>query len=138
MGVWSGIIALLGVCAQTGILMLTYLDMSYEDMKANGQMNSIADLQVAIVDGTVKRIRPQIMTFLTTAIGLIPIMWAQSFEVGADLMKRIAAPMVGGTLTTFLLGLIVYPAIYYIWKLKFELQPKMNGSSTNQPEERKE
>ncbi len=115
-GVWAGIIALLGVDAETGIFMLLYLDLAYEEMKANNRMKTLGDLKEAIHHGAVKRIRPKMMTVMTTFIGLLPIMWAQTHELGADVMKRIAAPMVGGILTSFLMELIVYPAIYLVWK----------------------
>ncbi|MCX5781082.1 MAG: CusA/CzcA family heavy metal efflux RND transporter [Elusimicrobia bacterium] len=117
-GVWSGIIALLGVDAETGIFMLLYLDLAHDEMKKNGKLNSIGDLKTAIHDGAVKRIRPKMMTASVLFIGLLPIMWAQSHEIGADLMKRIAAPMVGGIFTSFLMELLVYPAIYFLWKKK--------------------
>lgn len=127
LGVWSGIIALLGVGAQTGVLMLLYIDLSFEEMKKKGRMNTREDLINSIYIGAADRIRPRIMAFLTTAIGLIPIMTAQSYEIGADLMKRIAAPMVGGSVTSFLMGLIVYPPIYYIWKWNFEMKKNTKG-----------
>lgn len=117
-GVWAGIIALLGVDAETGIFMLLYLDLAYEERKANNRMNTLSDLKEAIHHGAVKRIRPKMMTVMTTFIGLLPIMWAQTHELGADVMKRIAAPMVGGIFTSFLMELIVYPAIYLVWKRK--------------------
>jgi len=114
--VWAGIIALLGVDAETGVFMLLFLDLAYDDRKRNGQLNSDEDLRTAIVHGAVMRVRPKLMTAAVLFVGLLPIMWAQSHEIGADVMKRIAAPMVGGILTSFLMGLIVYPAIYYLWK----------------------
>jgi len=117
-GVWSGIIALLGVDAETGIFMLLYLDLSHDDMKKRGLLNTIDDLKVAIHHGAVKRIRPKMMTAAVLVAGLLPIMWAQSHEIGADVMKRIAAPMVGGIFTSFLMELLVYPAVYFIWKKK--------------------
>jgi len=120
-GVMAGIIALLGVDAETGIFMLLYLDLSYEDMKAKGSMKTLEHLKESIHNGAVKRIRPKMMTVMTTFIGLLPIMWAQTHEIGADVMKRIAAPMVGGILTSFLMELVVYPAIYLLWK-KRELE----------------
>jgi len=122
LGVWSGIIALLGIGAQTGVLMLLYIDLSYEEMKKKGKMKTRDDLIKSIYRGAADRIRPRIMAFLTTAIGLIPIMTAQSYEIGADMMKRIAAPVVGGVVTSFLMGLIVYPPIYYMWKWHFEMK----------------
>ena len=112
--VWVGLIALLGVDAETGVFMLLYLDLSYEDARQRGRMHTLADLREAIVNGAAKRLRPKFMTFATTCIGLFPIMWAVG--TGSDVMKRIAAPMVGGIFTSFLLELLVYPAIYEIWK----------------------
>lgn len=122
-GVWVGLIALLGVDAETGVFMLLYLDLSYEQMKKEGRLNSLSDLRSAILDGAVKRIRPKFMTTATMFLGLIPIMW--SMGTGSDIMKRIAAPMIGGILTSFLLELLVYPAIYEIWKWNFELKPRI-------------
>src|SRR5207247_1699893 len=112
--VWVGMIALMGLDAETGVFMLLYLDLAYEDAKKNGRMRDEADLSEAIVHGAVKRIRPKLMTVLTAFIGLAPIMWSSG--TGADMMKRIAAPMVGGLVTSFLLELIVYPALYALWK----------------------
>ncbi|OGS02477.1 MAG: cation transporter [Elusimicrobia bacterium RIFOXYA2_FULL_47_53] len=117
-GVWSGIIALLGVDAETGIFMLLYLDLSYDDMKKKGRLNSVEDLKAAIHHGAVKRIRPKLMTAAVLFAGLLPIMWAQTHEIGADVMKRIAAPLIGGIFTSFLMELVVYPAIYFVWKRK--------------------
>jgi copper/silver efflux system protein len=113
-GVWVGLVALLGVDAETGVFMLLYLDLAYEQAKKDGKLRTSIDLQNVIVHGAAKRLRPKFMTFATTAIGLIPIMW--SVGTGADTMKRIAAPMIGGIFTSFLLELVVYPAIYDIWK----------------------
>jgi Cu(I)/Ag(I) efflux system membrane protein CusA/SilA len=113
-GVWVGLIALLGVDAGTGVFMLLYLDLAYEERRAKGQMNSLADLQEAIWHGAVRRIRPKFMTVATMLLGLIPILW--STGTGADVMKRIAAPMVGGIVTSFILELVVYPAVYEVWK----------------------
>ncbi len=121
-GVWVGLIALLGVDAETGVFMLLYLDLAYEQAKKEGRMRTLEDLQAAIMQGAVKRIRPKFMTVATTFIGLVPIMWA--IGTGSDVMKRIAAPMVGGILTSFLLELLVYPPIYEIWKWNFELKRK--------------
>jgi Cu(I)/Ag(I) efflux system membrane protein CusA/SilA len=121
-GVWSGIIALLGVDAETGIFMLLYLDLSYDDMKKKGRMKTAADLTAAIHHGAVKRIRPKMMTAAVLFVGLLPIMWAQSAEIGADVMKRIAAPMVGGIFTSFLMELLVYPAVYYLYKWHLEVK----------------
>ncbi|MBI5385706.1 MAG: efflux RND transporter permease subunit [Verrucomicrobia bacterium] len=113
-GVWVGLIALLGVDAETGIFMLTYLDLAYEQAKKEGRLRTLADLQRAISYGAVQRLRPKFMTVATTFIGLVPIMW--SLGTGSDVMKRIAAPMIGGIFTSFLLELLVYPGIYQIWK----------------------
>jgi Cu(I)/Ag(I) efflux system membrane protein CusA/SilA len=94
--------------------MLLYLDLACDERRRNGTLNSLSDLQEAIVHGAVKRIRPKFMTVATMFVGLVPIMW--SIGTGADVMKRIAAPMIGGIFTSFILELIVYPAIYEVWK----------------------
>jgi Cu(I)/Ag(I) efflux system membrane protein CusA/SilA len=112
--VWVGLIALLGVDAETGVFMLLYLDLAYEDAKRAGRMNTLVDLREAIVQGAARRLRPKFMTFGTTCIGLAPILW--STGTGSDVMKRIAAPMVGGIFTSFALELLVYPAVYEIWR----------------------
>lgn len=119
--VWVGLVALLGVDAETGIFMLLYLDLAYEAAKKNGKLNSFNDLKEAIYQGAVKRVRPKVMTVATTFMALLPIMWASTASAGADVMKRIAAPMVGGILTSFLMELLVYPAIFAIWKWNFEM-----------------
>lgn len=119
-GVWVGMIALLGVDAGTGVFMLLYLDLAYDEAKREGRLRSLADLRQAIMNGAVKRLRPKFMTVATTAIGLVPIMW--SMGTGADVMKRIAAPLIGGIFTSFALELIVYPVVYEIWKWNFELK----------------
>jgi Cu(I)/Ag(I) efflux system membrane protein CusA/SilA len=113
-GVWVGLIALMGVDAETGVFMLLYLDLAFEERRQAGLMHTRADLREAIVHGAVKRIRPKFMTVATMFVGLAPIMW--SHGTGADVMKRIAAPMIGGIFTSFLLELVVYPAIYEVWK----------------------
>jgi Cu(I)/Ag(I) efflux system membrane protein CusA/SilA len=112
--VWVGLIALLGVDAETGVFMLLYLDLAFERASAEGRMSTRADLHESIVAGAARRIRPKFMTVATTFIGLVPILWATG--TGADVMKRIAAPMVGGIFTSFLLELLVYPAIYELWR----------------------
>ena len=122
-GVWVGLIALLGVDAETGVFMLLYLDLAYEKAKSEGRLRSLADLQEAIRYGAVKRLRPKFMTVSTTFLGLIPILWAVG--TGSDVMKRIAAPMIGGILTSFLLELLVYPSVYQIWKWNFELKKRL-------------
>ncbi|MGV3515580.1 efflux RND transporter permease subunit [Luteitalea sp.] len=113
-GVWVGLIALLGVDAETGVFMLLYLDLAHDDAAREGRLRSRQDLQVAVLHGAVRRIRPKFMTVATMFLGLLPIMW--STGAGADVMKRIAAPMIGGIFTSFILELLVYPAIYEIWK----------------------
>ncbi|MCC7237854.1 MAG: efflux RND transporter permease subunit [Bryobacterales bacterium] len=123
-GVWVGLIALLGVDAETGVFMLLYLDIAYAEAKKAGRLTSLAALQEAILHGAVKRIRPKFMTVATMFLGLIPIMW--STGAGADVMKRIAAPMLGGILTSFVLELVVYPAIYEVWKWHFELKRELS------------
>jgi Cu(I)/Ag(I) efflux system membrane protein CusA/SilA len=114
--VWVGLIGLLSIDAETGVFMLLYLDLAYEDARMHYRMNTIGELREAIIYGAAKRLRPKFMTFATTCIGLFPVMW--SAGAGADVMKRIAAPMVGGIFTSFLLELLVYPAIYELWKRK--------------------
>ncbi len=124
--VWVGLIALAGVDAETGVIMLLYLDLAYDEAKRKKLLNSFDGLKEAIVHGAVKRIRPKMMTVGTTFMGLLPIMWAASWESGADVMKRIAAPMVGGIFTSFLMELLVYPAIYAVWKWNFEMKKGKN------------
>ena len=114
--VWVGMIALAGLDAETGVFMLLFLDMSHDEYKRAGKLKTIVDLHEAIVHGAVKRIRPKMMTVMAAGMGLMPIMW--STGTGADMMKRIAAPMVGGLFTSFALELLVYPAIYLLWRSK--------------------
>jgi Cu(I)/Ag(I) efflux system membrane protein CusA/SilA len=118
--VWVGLIALLGVDAETGVFMLLYLDLAYSHARRAGLLRSRAELQQAILSGAVKRLRPKFMTVATTFLGLVPIMWATG--AGSDVMKRIAAPMIGGILTSFLLELVVYPAVYELWKWHTEVK----------------
>ncbi|HET9532350.1 MAG TPA: efflux RND transporter permease subunit, partial [Blastocatellia bacterium] len=118
--VWVGLIALLGVDAETGVFMLLYLDLSYEEAKGKGLMHTKEHLRQAVVDGAVKRLRPKFMTVAVDFIGLVPIMWATG--TGSDVMKRIAAPMVAGMFTSFIMELVVYPAIYSIWKWHSEVK----------------
>jgi Cu(I)/Ag(I) efflux system membrane protein CusA/SilA len=112
--VWVGIIALAGLDAETGVIMLLYLDLAYEKWKKEGKLTTKSDLQDAIMFGAVKRIRPKIMTVSVILAGLVPIMFSSG--TGADVMKRIAAPMVGGVISSTILELIIYPAIYMIWR----------------------
>jgi Cu(I)/Ag(I) efflux system membrane protein CusA/SilA len=117
--VWVGIIALAGVDAETGVVMLLYLDQSYERAKQDGRMRNLVDLQLAVEDGAVKRIRPKMMTVMAILLGLLPIMWSSG--AGADVMKRIATPMVGGVITSFVLELLIYPVIFMVsksWRFK--------------------
>jgi Cu(I)/Ag(I) efflux system membrane protein CusA/SilA len=114
--VWVGMIALMGLDAETGVFMLLFLDLSHDEAKARGHMRTTGDLTEAIIHGAVKRVRPKAMTVCAAFIGLLPIMW--STGTGADLMKRIAAPMVGGLVTSFAMELLVYPAIYFLWRRK--------------------
>jgi Cu(I)/Ag(I) efflux system membrane protein CusA/SilA len=120
-GVWVGLIALLGLDAETGIFMLLYLDLAYDAAKPR----TAEELRNAIYEGAVKRVRPKVMTVACAFFGLVPIMW--STGAGADVMKRIAAPMVGGLFTSFLMELLVYPAIYYRWKWRAEVQREEAG-----------
>jgi Cu(I)/Ag(I) efflux system membrane protein CusA/SilA len=112
--VWVGLIALMGLDAETGVFMLLFLDLSYDEHRKKGLVKDEDGLVDAIIHGAVKRVRPKAMTVFAAMMGLLPIMW--STGTGADLMKRIAAPMVGGLVTSFLLELLVYPPIYFLWK----------------------
>jgi len=112
--VWVGIIALAGLDAETGVVMLLYLDLAYEQWRREGRLKTLGDLRESIMHGAVKRIRPKIMTVSVILAGLIPIMF--SHGTGADVMKRIAAPMIGGVITSTVLELVLYPVIYMIWR----------------------
>jgi Cu(I)/Ag(I) efflux system membrane protein CusA/SilA len=118
--VWVGMIALMGLDAETGVFMLLFLDLSYHDAVRQGRMNTYDDLKEAVVHGAVKRLRPKMMTVAAAMMGLVPIMW--SLGTGADMMKRIAAPMIGGLVTSFILELLVYPPVYMLWKWHFEMK----------------
>jgi Cu(I)/Ag(I) efflux system membrane protein CusA/SilA len=118
--VWVGLIALMGVDAETGMFMLLYLDLAFLEARAKKRMKNWNDLRKAIVEGAVKRLRPKVMTVGVMFMGLVPIMW--SVGAGSDVMKRIAAPMIGGIFTSFILELVVYPAIYAIWKWHVEVK----------------
>ncbi|MEZ4281918.1 MAG: CusA/CzcA family heavy metal efflux RND transporter [Myxococcota bacterium] len=132
--VWVGMIALMGLDAETGVFMLLFLDLAMDARKRAGRLETVADLHEAIVEGAVKRIRPKLMTVLAAMLGLMPLLW--SVGSGADTMKRVAAPMVGGLATSFLLELLVYPAVYLLWKRRDlrptappdELRPVMGAS----------
>jgi len=112
--VWVGMIALAGLDAETGVVMLLYLNLAYRKRAATGRLSGPDDLREAIVEGAAHRIRPKLMTVLTTMIGLSPVLWSEG--AGADVMRRIAAPMIGGLVTSFLLELTVYPALFALWK----------------------
>jgi Cu(I)/Ag(I) efflux system membrane protein CusA/SilA len=127
---WVGMIALMGLDAETGVFMLLFLDLAYEEAKREGKLRSMRDQHEAIIHGAVKRVRPKIMTVSAAFMGLMPIMW--SAGTGADVMKRVAAPMVGGLVTSFLLELLVYPAIYVLWKWRTEVKA-MAASAEAQP-----
>ncbi|MDO8518715.1 MAG: CusA/CzcA family heavy metal efflux RND transporter, partial [Deltaproteobacteria bacterium] len=114
--VWVGMIALMGLDAETGVFMLLFLDLSYKEWADKGQMRNKKDLEEAVIHGAVKRVRPKLMTVAAAFIGLLPIMW--SMGAGSDVMKRIAAPMIGGLLTSFLLELLIYPVLFSMWKEK--------------------
>jgi Cu(I)/Ag(I) efflux system membrane protein CusA/SilA len=118
--VWVGMIALMGLDAETGVFMLLFLDLSYYDAVRAGKMRTKEDLREAIIHGAVKRVRPKMMTVAAAFTGLMPIMW--SLGTGADMMKRVVAPMVGGLVTSFILELLVYPPIYEMWKWRFEMK----------------
>jgi len=118
--VWVGMIALMGLDAETGVFMLLFLDLSYDDWVRQGKMRTKADLQEAILHGAVKRIRPKMMTVCAAMMGLMPILW--SLGTGADMMKRVAAPMIGGLVTSFIMELLVYPPIYEYWKWNFVMK----------------
>ncbi len=117
---WVGMIALMGLDAETGVFMLLFLDLSYDEAKKNNKLRNMAELHEAIIHGAVKRIRPKMMTVAAASMGLLPIMW--SIGTGADVMKRVAAPMVGGLFTSFIMELLVYPAIYLLWKWNTEVK----------------
>ncbi|MBY0493327.1 MAG: CusA/CzcA family heavy metal efflux RND transporter [Cyanobacteria bacterium] len=121
--VWVGIIALAGVDAETGVVMLLYLDLAYERFKRDGRMQSLEDLHTAVEDGAVQRLRPKMMAVAAILLGLLPIMWGAG--AGADVMKRIAAPMVGGVISSFALQLLIYPVIFAIWKWYGEVKPAL-------------
>jgi len=129
---WVGLIALMGLDAETGVFMLLFLDLSYDEAKGKGRLRNLGELHEAIIHGAVKRIRPKMMTVTSAFIGLLPIMW--SIGTGSDLMKRVAAPMVGGLVTSFLLELLVYPAIYLLWKQRELPTDPVPGPAVPTPE----
>jgi Cu(I)/Ag(I) efflux system membrane protein CusA/SilA len=114
--VWVGLIALAGLDAETGVVMLLYLDHAWEKFRGEGRMRNMRDLHDAVIEGAVGRIRPKIMTVCAILFGLLPIMWSPTLQAGADVMKRIAAPMIGGVVTSAILELLIYPTIYVLWR----------------------
>src|SRR5438034_3332196 len=114
--VWVGLIALAGLDAETGVVMLLYLDHAWDKFRALGRMNTMGDLRVAVIEGAVQRIRPKVMTICAILFGLLPIMWSPTTQSGADVMKRIAAPMIGGVITSGVLELLLYPVIFVLWR----------------------
>jgi len=114
--VWVGLIALAGLDAETGVVMLLYLDQAWEKYRMEGRMNTMADLQAAVKEGAVQRIRPKIMTVSAILFGLLPILWSPVTQAGADVMKRIATPMIGGVITSAILELMIYPVVFVIWR----------------------
>jgi Cu(I)/Ag(I) efflux system membrane protein CusA/SilA len=129
--VWVGIIALAGLDAETGVVMLLYLDLADDDWKKSGRLLSTTDLRDAIYHGAVKRVRPKAMTAAVIIAGLLPILW--SHGTGADTMKRIALPMVGGVVTSTLMELLVYPAIFYLWRSRGLTRPAPTPAPTPAP-----
>ena len=130
--VWVGLIALAGLDAETGVVMLLYLDHAWEKAVAAGRMRTLADLHAAVKEGAVQRIRPKIMTVCAILFGLLPIMWSPTTQAGADVMKRIAAPMIGGVVTSAILELLIYPVIFVLWK-KHALGAASNGQGAGFP-----
>ncbi len=116
MAVWVGLIALAGLDAETGVVMLFYLDHAWDQFRESGRMNTTGDLQAAVLEGAVQRIRPKVMTICAILFGLLPIMWSPTTQSGADVMKRIAAPMIGGVVTSGVLELLIYPVIFMLWR----------------------
>jgi hypothetical protein len=125
--VWVGLIALAGLDAETGVVMLLYLDHAWEKFRAEGRMRTVADLNAAVIEGAVQRIRPKIMTICAILFGLLPIMWSPTTQSGADVMKRIAAPMIGGVVTSGILELLIYPAVFALWRRR-HLPPETRDS----------
>ncbi|APG27188.1 cation transporter [Syntrophotalea acetylenivorans] len=131
-GVWVGLIALAGLDAETGVVMLLYLDIAHKNWTEKGRMRTCGDLAQAIHHGAVKRIRPKVMTVITIIAGLFPIMW--STGAGADVMKRIAAPMVGGSVTSLVLEMLVYPVVFFIWRAR-SLDPSSEATASGELED---
>src|SRR6266542_2131161 len=129
--VWIGLIALAGVSAETGVVMLLYLDLAYDQWQREGKMRNAADLRDAIYHGAVKRVRPKAMTAAVIIGGLVPILW--SHGAGADVMKRIATPMIGGIVTSTIMELVVFPAVFFLWRsrrLKDSAPDQLNAAAS--------
>jgi Cu(I)/Ag(I) efflux system membrane protein CusA/SilA len=122
--VWVGLIALAGLDAETGVIMLLYLDHAWEKYVAAARITTMAHLYAAVMEGAVQRIRPKVMTVCAILFGLLPIMWSSTTQAGADVMKRIAAPMIGGVITSAVLELLLYPVIFVIWRRRGLTQNK--------------
>ena len=133
--VWVGIIALAGVAAETGVVMIVYLDEFYDHDHREGRIRSLQGLMKTIIGGAVQRVRPKMMTVTAIMAGLLPIMW--STGSGADLMKRIAAPMVGGMVTSTILTLVVIPAIYAVWR-EWQLKEEFVSTTENKENQKEE
>jgi copper/silver efflux system protein len=129
--VWVGLIALAGLDAETGVVMLLYLDQAWEKHRLAGRMSNMADLYAAVKEGAVQRIRPKMMTVCAILFGLLPIMWSPVYQAGADVMKRIATPMIGGVVTSGILELLIYPVIYVIWRRR---DLPIDGRVENRPQ----
>ena len=132
--VWVGLIALAGLDAETGVIMLLYLDHAWDKFRVEGRMNTMRDLHDAVLEGAVQRIRPKIMTVCAILFGLLPIMWSPATQTGADVMKRIATPMIGGVVTSAILELLLYPVVYVLWRrrsLPAEARDAQNTSCRN-------
>ena len=129
--VWVGIIALLGIDAETGVFMLLYLDLAFAQASRGKERLTRAHLCEAIVEGGAKRLRPKLMTFAAMSTGLIPILWSSG--TGSEIMKHVAAPLVGGIVTSFILELAVYPAIYALWRERSALVPDGGVEPTRCP-----
>ncbi|MFQ5730558.1 MAG: efflux RND transporter permease subunit [Planctomycetaceae bacterium] len=131
LAVWVGLIALAGLDAETGAVMLLYLDLSYKKFEKQGRMRNLRDLELAIHDGAVKRIRPKTMTVMAALFGLVPIMIGSA--TGSDTMKRLAAPMIGGLVTSFIMELLIYPVIFYFYKRREVRKHSCTASRTAHP-----
>src|SRR5207244_2177112 len=132
--VWVGLIALAGLDAETGVVMLLYLDHAWDKFDVEGRMRNIRDLHDAVMEGAVGRVRPKIMPVCAILFGLLPIMWSPTLQAGADVMKRIATPMIGGIVTSGILELLIYPVIYVAWR-KRELEDQAEEAAPLIPPE---